>query len=77
MAQVCAGWGTDLGTAALHFSLRDPRITATITGFTKESTLMRTLDALDVHLPESFWQEIEALTPDPEHWLDNNEPIRW
>lgn len=76
MARVCAEWGTDIATAALRFSLRDPRITATITGFTKESTLVRTLDALDVDLAEFFWQEIEALTPDPEHWLDNNEPIR-
>jgi D-threo-aldose 1-dehydrogenase len=77
MAKVCATRGTDLATAALRFSLKDPRITATITGFTKESTLVRTLDALNANLPETFWQEIEALTPAPEHWLDNNEPIQF
>jgi D-threo-aldose 1-dehydrogenase len=71
MARVCERFGTDLATAALRFSLRDPKITATITGFTKQSTLDRTLKALDVDLPESFWQEIEALTPPSEHWLDS------
>jgi D-threo-aldose 1-dehydrogenase len=76
MAQVCAGWGTDLATAALRFSLRDPRITATIAGFTKESTLARTLGALDAELPDPFWQELDALTPDPAHWLDSSEPVR-
>jgi D-threo-aldose 1-dehydrogenase len=71
MARVCERFGTDLAAAALRFSLRDPRITATITGFTKQSTLDRTLEALDVDLPESFWQEIEELTPPSEHWLDS------
>jgi hypothetical protein len=65
MAKVCAARGTDLVTAAMRFSLRDPRITATITGFTKESTPARTLDALDADLSESFWEEIEGLTTDP------------
>ena len=36
-------WGTDLATAALQFSLRDDRIASTVTGFTKRSTLSRTL----------------------------------
>jgi D-threo-aldose 1-dehydrogenase len=76
MRKICERHGTDIATAALHFSLRDPRITSTVTGFTKRSTLDRTLEALDVDLPESFWQEIEAVTPGPEHWLDHNEPIR-
>ena len=74
MVKVCAEWGTDIATAALRFSLKDQRITSSIAGFTKEATLVRTLDALDVELPDPFWQEIEALTPSPEHWLDATEP---
>jgi D-threo-aldose 1-dehydrogenase len=70
MVKVCAEWGTDIATAALRFSLRDERITTSIAGFTKEATLARTLNALDVELPAPFWQEIEALAPSPEHWLD-------
>jgi D-threo-aldose 1-dehydrogenase len=77
MGEVCRRWGTDLATAALHFSLRDPRIASTVTGFTKPSTLARTLEAVKVDLPEPFWEEIETLVPHPEHWLDNNDPIVW
>jgi D-threo-aldose 1-dehydrogenase len=77
MSEVCRRWGTDLATAALQFSLRDPKITATVTGFTKQSTLARTLDAAEVQLPDAFWEELESLVPDPGHWLDNNDPIVW
>jgi D-threo-aldose 1-dehydrogenase len=77
MSEVCRRWGTDLATAALQFSLRDPKITATVTGFTKQSTLVRTLDAAEVELPDAFWEELESLVPDPGHWLDNNDPIIW
>jgi D-threo-aldose 1-dehydrogenase len=75
MSEVCRRWGTDLATAALHFSLRDPKITVTVTGFTKQSTLDRTLDAVEVELPDAFWEELESLVPAPEHWLDTNDPI--
>lgn len=77
MNEVCTWWGTDLPTAALHFSLRDPRITSTVTGFTKVSTMTRTLDSLDADLLPAFWDELETLVPAPEHWLDNNPPIVW
>jgi D-threo-aldose 1-dehydrogenase len=75
MTEVCRRWGTDLATAALQFSLRDPTITATVTGFTKQSTLDRTLAAVEVELPDAFWEELESLVPGSEHWLDNNDPI--
>jgi D-threo-aldose 1-dehydrogenase len=75
MTEVCRLWGTDLATAALQFSLRDPTITATVTGFTKQSTLDRTLAAVEVELPDAFWEELESLVPGSEHWLDNNDPI--
>ena len=52
-------------------------IASTVTGFTKRSTLTRTLQARDVDLPEAFWAEIDALVPQPEEWLDNNAPIVW
>lgn len=77
MGEVCRRCGTDLATAALHFSLRDARVASTVTGFTKPSTLARTLEAVDADLPEQFWEEIEALIPHPEHWLDHHPPIVW
>jgi D-threo-aldose 1-dehydrogenase len=75
MAEVCRRHGTDLSTAALQFSLRDPRVTITVTGFTKLSTMTRTLAAVEAELPESLWSDLDALTPDPGAWLDNNRPI--
>jgi hypothetical protein len=54
----------------------DPRITSTILGFTKESALVRTPDALDVDLPAVFWREIEDAVPAPEDWLDHAEPTQ-
>ncbi len=30
---------------------------------------------LNFDLPESFWQEIKTLSPAPEQWLYNNDPI--
>ena len=77
MSEVCRRWETDVATAALQFSLRDPTITATVTGFTKPSTLDRTLDAVEVELPDAFWEELESLVPGSEHWLDNHDPILW
>lgn len=74
MAEVCARWQTDLATAALLFSLRDPRITSTVAGFTKATTLQRTLAAAEVELPAAFWGEMEGLVPAPEHWLDSDLP---
>ena len=77
MTEVCSRWGTDLSTAALHFSLRNPKITSTVTGFSKPSTLARTLTAIEADLPEPFWAEIDELAPAPEHWLDTKDPVVW
>ena len=74
---LCRQWDTDIATAALQFSLRDPRIASTVAGFTKGSTLERTLAARDIDLPAELWDGIEQLVPDPEHWLDNNPPVVW
>lgn len=70
MSELCARWDTDLATAALQFSLRDPRIASTIVGISKKSRLDGLLRAAAVDLPDAFWDELESLTPSAEHWLD-------
>ena len=70
MNALCRRWDTDLATAALQFSLRDPRIVTTVVGISKKRRLDGLLRAAATELPEEFWAEIEALTPSPEHWLD-------
>jgi D-threo-aldose 1-dehydrogenase len=71
MADLCAEWGTDLPTAALQFSLRDPDISSTIVGFTKPERLDAIDAAVDTSLGDDFWAALERLTPAPEHWLDH------
>jgi D-threo-aldose 1-dehydrogenase len=71
MAIVCSRWGTDLATAALLSSLRDPLITSTIVGFSKPRRLDGILASLHLHFPDEFWHELESLLPAPENWLDH------
>jgi D-threo-aldose 1-dehydrogenase len=70
MTELCARWGTQLPTVALQSSLRDRRISSTVVGFSKVSRIEPILDAATTPLPEEFWNELEALVPSAEHWLD-------
>jgi D-threo-aldose 1-dehydrogenase len=74
MREVCAAWGTDLATAAVRFSTRDPRIASTIVGISKLERIEATVAAATVDLPAPFWDELEALLPARENWLDADEP---
>ena len=65
LRQLCEQWGVALPAAALHFSLREPRIHSTVVGV---STLER-LDALDglvaAQLPEGFFAAVDRLGSPP------------
>ena len=74
MRHVCRRYDTDLATAAIRFSARDPRFATTIVGISKIARIDRTVAAAEAELPEAFWQEIESLLPAPEHWLDADSP---
>lgn len=63
-------WGTDLRTAALQFSLRDPRLAFTVVGPSHPDRLDGLLADAEAELPEAFWEEAESTVPTPEHWLD-------
>ena len=67
---LCREWGTDLATAALHFSLRDPRIHMSVVGISKSERLDSLAKSLAVSLPQEFWDAAEALLPDPSNWLE-------
>jgi D-threo-aldose 1-dehydrogenase len=70
MQRVCAAHDTDLRTAALQHSLRDPRFASTVVGMSRPSRLQDTLDAAAQGLPEGLWDELEALLPPRDVWLD-------
>jgi D-threo-aldose 1-dehydrogenase len=50
-----------MGAVALQFSLRDPRITATICGVTRPERVTETRDWAAWPIPDALWDEIAAL----------------
>jgi len=67
---LCARHGTDLPTAALQFSLREPRVASTVVGTSRPERLDQALAAAATPLPDDFWDEAAALVPPPHAWLD-------
>ena len=70
MRAVCARYGTDLGTAALQFSLRDPQVDATVVGMSRPERVAQTLAAAAAPLPDDLFAELEELLPPSTAWLD-------
>lgn len=70
MARLCAEHGTDLATAALQASVRDPRVATTVVGLSSPGRLDAVLASLAVDLPADLLDAVEALRPAPEHWLE-------
>jgi len=71
MDAVCTGAGIDLATAALQFSLRDPRIDATVVGITSESRISSLIASAEVDIPDAVWDDLEDLVPPASTWLDH------
>ncbi|MCC2321492.1 aldo/keto reductase [Cellulomonas xiejunii] len=74
LRDLCREFGTDLATAAIRFSTRDPRVATTIVGISKRHRIASTLAAASADLPEEFWARVEELVPSPENWLDADDP---
>ena len=70
MHRVCAEHGTDLRTAALQFSVRDPGVASTIVGMSRPQRVEQTVAAATADLPDELWPALEALLPPSETWLD-------
>ncbi len=69
LAAICDRHGVPLAAAALQFSTRDPRITATIVGMSRPERLQQTLDLYLHPIPDALWPELDAVpfdTTDPE-----------
>jgi len=70
MDAVCARAGIELATAALQFSLRDPRIDATVVGMTSERRISSLIASAGVDIPDAVWDELSDLLPPASTWLD-------
>ena len=63
MEALCKEFGVPLAAAALQFSLRDPRITSTIIGYSKPERIQQTLDLAATQIPDELWPQLDALAP--------------
>lgn len=60
---ICERYGVPLASVALQFSLKDPRISVTIVGMTRPERIQQTIDLASIDIPNSVWEEIDALGP--------------
>ena len=60
---VCARFGVPLAAVALQFSLRDPRITATIVGMSRPERVAETVRLATWPIPSALWDEVATVPP--------------
>jgi D-threo-aldose 1-dehydrogenase len=70
MSDACRRAGTTLAAAALQFSLRDARISSTVVGVSRPDRLVSLVEQAVEPVPDALWDELLALRPSPEHWID-------
>jgi D-threo-aldose 1-dehydrogenase len=70
MDRLCREAGTDLATAALQASVRDPDVTMTVVGLSSPARLDALVDSLAADLPDDLFAALAGLLPTREHWLD-------
>jgi D-threo-aldose 1-dehydrogenase len=69
MQRACAAHGVPLAAAALQFSVRDPRIAATVTGLSGPDRIAGVAELLAHPVPAGLWAELDTLAPSPGLWL--------
>ncbi|HET8845620.1 MAG TPA: aldo/keto reductase, partial [Ktedonobacteraceae bacterium] len=58
MEAICDRYNVPLAAAALQFSLRDPRISATVVGVSRPERLAATVELARTELPGALWDEL-------------------
>jgi D-threo-aldose 1-dehydrogenase len=69
MQRLCAEASVPLAAAALQFSMRDPRVTATVVGITKPERLAETIELATLDIPDDLWPELDKLALPEDMWL--------
>lgn len=62
---LCRRYAVPLAAAALQFSLRNPRIHATVVGMTRPERLAQTVELALLPIPAELWPELDAITGQP------------
>lgn len=65
MDAVCRRYNVPLPAAALQFSLRDPRITATVVGMTRPERVAETIALAQLPIPDEVWPQLEEIVGSP------------
>ena len=68
MEAACAQHGVPLPAAALQFSTRDPRITATVVGISRPERVDETVELADWEIPKQLWDALDGLAAPKELW---------
>ena len=61
MAATCDRYGVPLAAAALQFSMRDPRVSATIVGFSRPERISQTVALAELPTPDALWPELDRI----------------
>ncbi|HEV2375477.1 MAG TPA: aldo/keto reductase [Streptosporangiaceae bacterium] len=67
--ELCRGFGVPLRAAALHFSLRDSRITSTVVGTADAAHVDDLMALVRTVIPGDLWQRLDDLAAPREEWL--------
>jgi D-threo-aldose 1-dehydrogenase len=70
MQDACLRHGVTLAAAALQFSLRSPSVDSTVVGISTPERVAQTLEYAEMEIPAELWDELEALVPPSELWLN-------
>jgi D-threo-aldose 1-dehydrogenase len=70
MDKACRDHGIDLVTAALQHSVNDPRISATVIGFSKPARVDQLIASLETEIPADLRDRLAELMPDKQYWLE-------
>lgn len=65
IAAACDRWSVPLRAAALMFSLRDPRISATVVGVSRPERVDEIVEATTIPIPDGLWAEIDRIVGEP------------
>ena len=69
MQRACAAHGVSLPAAALQFSLRDPRVTATVVGVSEPARIDQISALMAEPVPDNLWAELASLSVPSGSWL--------
>jgi D-threo-aldose 1-dehydrogenase len=58
LESICGRYDIPLAAAALQFSMRDPRVAATIVGMSRPERIEQTIDFATIEIPDACWDEL-------------------